>query len=265
MRQQNFCFAKLWLVFPVAAVFVLAFGIPIASAQGFDPGCTVPFDAIKEHHPIDDSCSIEGVGASDAHLAQNRAKNNFCAAAPIRISYNSFLRLQRGAEQKDIPFGSSNSLPEDRSVLRDLYTTSTGVKLGEGSLVQYVAFIIDAHHSNTSKGESVNCKKGGKENNDIHVALGRSPDEDPCDSITAEISPHLRPSAWEFFGDGWDSILEDTTDLAASWEPDEVRAKFPELAESLGSQIHSRSATLQGLWKFAGERTRAASNLIDQL
>ncbi len=142
MRQQNFCFAKLWLVFPVAAVFVLAFGIPIASAQGFDPGCTVPFDAIKEHHPIDDSCSIEGVGASDAHLAQNRAKNNFCAAAPIRISYNSFLRLQRGAEQKDIPFGSSNSLPEDRSVLRDLYTTTTGVKLGESSLVQYVAFII---------------------------------------------------------------------------------------------------------------------------
>ncbi len=60
----------------------------------------------------------------------------------------------------------------------------------------------------------------------------------------------------EFFGD----------DLTASWEPDEVRAKFPELAESLGShKILSRSAILQGLWKFAGERTRAASNLIDQL
>ena len=70
----------------------------------------------------------------------------------------------------------------------------------------------------------------------------------------------------EFFGNRWDSILEDTTDLTASSEPDEVRAKFPELAESLGShQILSRSAILQGLWKFAGERTRAASNLIDQL
>ncbi len=195
LRLSSVCF---WLLSFALLAFAFHLSGQDGLAQTFNPGCTVPFDAIKEHHPIDDSCSIEGVGASDAHLAQNRAKNNFCAAtAPIRISYNSFLRLQRTAEQKDIPFGSSNSLPEDRSALKDLYTTNAGIKLGEGSVVQFVAFIIDAHHSNLSKGESVNCKRGGRENNDIHIELGRTPDEDPCDSITAEISPHLRPTPWD--------------------------------------------------------------------
>ncbi len=176
----------------------LLIGLNDARAQGFELPCTLPFDEIKEIHPIDDSCGIEGVGSSDAHLAQNRAKNNFCATGtPVRVTYNNFLRLQQAAEKKSIPFGSSNSLPEDRSVLRDVYITSAGKKLGEGTLVRYVAFIVDAHHSNLKKGESVNCKKGGEETNDIHIALGRTPDDDPCDTVTAEISPHFRPSSWD--------------------------------------------------------------------
>lgn len=186
------------LVALVPIVLAIAFGIQTAAAQAFNPGCQVPFEDIKETHPIDASCGLEGVGNTDAQLAQNRAKNNFCApGSPTRVTYSTFLKLQRAAEQQDIPFGSGNSLPEDRAVLRDLYTTSTGVKLGEGSLVRYVAFVIDAHHSNVSRGESVNCKKGGRENNDIHIALGRASDEDPCESIAAEISPHLRPTAWD--------------------------------------------------------------------
>jgi len=43
----------------------------------------------------------------------------------------------------------------------------------------------------------VNCKLRGKEQNDIHIVLGRTSTADLCDSATAEISPHFRPAAWE--------------------------------------------------------------------
>jgi len=179
---------------------VLAFGFLsincLVAAQEFVPSCPLPFDSIKEAHPIDSSCGPNGVATAEAHRAQNRIKNNFCATgSPVRVTFNTFVRLQSAAEQKHVSFGSSNSLPSDRLLLAGIYTTSSGVKLGEGSPVKYVAFVLDAHHSNVSNGESVNCKKGGKSNNDIHIALGRTPNEDLCNSVTAEMSPHFRPPA----------------------------------------------------------------------
>src|SRR5438094_109503 len=63
--------------------------------------------------------------------------------------------------------------------------------------------------SSVSKGETVNCKLTGIENNDIHIVLGQnvdgknpvSPGQKPtpaqeCESVTAEISPHFRPDVW---------------------------------------------------------------------
>src|SRR5208282_800406 len=42
--------------------------------------CTLPFDAIKQHHPIDDSCFADGAAQPDTpQSAQNDAKNNFCS------------------------------------------------------------------------------------------------------------------------------------------------------------------------------------------
>src|SRR5882724_1966070 len=49
-----------------------------ARAQDF-PGCILPFDSIKESHPLDGSCGAEGKTSSDATRLQNTAKNNFCA------------------------------------------------------------------------------------------------------------------------------------------------------------------------------------------
>jgi hypothetical protein len=178
------------------------FNVQVARAQGFNPGCPLPFDAIKQPHAIDDFCSAEGTGSSDANAAQNRAKNNFCASGPpVLVDRDAFVRLQQAAQDQGVTFGGFDSLPKDRSVLQNLLQMAPGVQIGEGTLVRYVAFVIDAHHSNVSGGESVNCKQPGEENNDIHIELGRSTAEDPCDSITAEMSPHFRPSAWDAVGE----------------------------------------------------------------
>jgi hypothetical protein len=64
-------------------------------------------------------------------------------------------------------------------------------------LKDHTHFPINAHYSNVSKGESVNCQTPGIENNDIHIVLGQnSNSDDECSSVTAEISPHFRPDVW---------------------------------------------------------------------
>ena len=186
------------IVFTALVVPVLIGFVATASANDFKPGCVIPFQAIEEEHPIDRDCAIEGAGSGDAHHAQNKAKNNFCATGqPVEVTVSSFLDLQQAAEDHGIPFGSSKSLPPDRSVLKNLLQRRGGTTLGEGTKVQLVAFIVDAKNSNVSKGESVNCKKGGKERNDIHISLAKKPTDALCKTVTAEMSPHLRPAAWD--------------------------------------------------------------------
>jgi hypothetical protein len=98
---------------------------------------------------------------------------------------------------EDFAWGSPTALPEDRSPLKDLITVS-GKKIGEGSLVQIVAYFMHATRSNTSNGEKVNCDETGAENNNIHIYLSlTSGEDDRCESVNAEISPHFRPAAWE--------------------------------------------------------------------
>jgi hypothetical protein len=65
--------------------------------------------------------------------------------------------------------------------------------VGEGSLVQFVGFIIEAHYSDVLSGESVNCDIVGEPTNDT---IGQALDAAECTSITAEIIPHFRPHAW---------------------------------------------------------------------
>jgi hypothetical protein len=43
----------------------------------------------------------------------------------------------------------------------------------------------------------VNCGVKGREHNDIHIELGAKLGDDPCRSITAEISPHWRSESWD--------------------------------------------------------------------
>src|SRR5882724_1957294 len=57
-----------------------------------------PFDGLAEHQPIDDRCGPDGIGGTKS-IAQNRVKNNVCAAEPTNVV--DFATLQ--TLQADIP------------------------------------------------------------------------------------------------------------------------------------------------------------------
>jgi hypothetical protein len=187
------------------AIGVASSGLPRLAPQAshadvFRPPCTIPFDAIKEHHPIDSSCGAFGNQQEDtARGVQNQAKNNFCAhGRPVNIDFEVLHQLQQDAVNAGITFGSDGSIPSDRSILRNLSTTAGSI--GEGTVVRLAAFVVKAHYSNLGKGkgESVNCKLADKEGNDIHIVLGeKSNQDDECSSVTAEMSPHFRPDTWD--------------------------------------------------------------------
>lgn len=166
----------------------------------FKPGCKFPFDSIKSTGlEIDAKCTADGNGADDtAKVLENHAKNNFCATGkPVAITYDDLKNLQAFADEN----GLKKGLKTSRDSLIDIFDSSGGSKIGEGTLVQLVTFLLKAHHSNVGKGkgENVNCKLTEEDDNDIHIELTmeRSLDEpDPCDGVTAEMSPHFRPAEW---------------------------------------------------------------------
>src|SRR5206468_1057128 len=56
--------------------------------------------------------------------------------------------------------------------------------------------VVKAYHAHVGTGESVNCHKKRKADNDVHIALEEAPGADLCERIIAEISPHFRPASW---------------------------------------------------------------------
>jgi hypothetical protein len=169
---------------------------PVSS---FQPACTLPFDAIKQTGlAIDKTCGETGCASLQTPEGkQNKAKNNFCATgSPVTITPDTLAQLQAAAVAKHIPFGSETDLPTDRNALQQGFTIG-GAHLAEGMLVRMVAFIIETHYADLSSGESVNCKVvKATAGNDIHIALGTAYGADECTSVTAEMSPHFRPVAW---------------------------------------------------------------------
>jgi len=193
-------FLRSWWRFSSAGLaIVLSASGYLSHAQKLPPGCRLPFAEIAGEHKIDTTCGFGGDAEAGPHQEQNKAKNNFCAGqgrAPIPVQYKTFIDLQKAAQKmKDsgkLPFGSSKSLPKDRKILEEMLSAG-GSKIGEGSVVRVVAFVIDARNSGK---ESVNCGQTGNENNDIHIDLGMKSSDDACKSITAEMSPHFRPLTW---------------------------------------------------------------------
>jgi hypothetical protein len=165
----------------------------------FIPGCKLPFDPIKSTGlPIDAQCTVDGNGGKDtAKVLENHAKNNFCVTGtPVVITYDDFKGLQKTADDNDLKRGLETS----RSSVMNIFTSSGGSKIGEGTLVRFVTFLLKAQHSNVGKGkgENVNCKMTEADDNDIHIELTMDPvnETDPCDGVTAEMSPHFRPAEW---------------------------------------------------------------------
>jgi|GEM_PF-704859 len=182
--------------------------------EAFVVNCNLPFTG--QSHDIDLHCPNEGCATKQNDKAQNRVKNNFCAAGPaIQISTTSIDKLQAAVDQLvqqgTFKYGQSAPDPADRAKLHDLSTVDVNgnpVMLGEGKLVTFEGFVLDAKHDDTYvlgsgpqgfAGEGVNCKNSLFEWNDIHVALGETAGAEECSSVTAEIIPHFRPALWERF------------------------------------------------------------------
>jgi len=180
------------------------------SAQGLVPNCTLPFENIKKHHPIDDNCGARGEADADPdpnnvepHALQNQAKNNFCDTTgnPSLVTFISFTKLQQKLDQK-VPAAKTwnrEHLPPDRGVLRDIYTTSEGATIGEGTVVTVAGWLMRPRKGGK---ESCNCGEAngaGKEVIDMHLVMISSSDREntpECKSVTVEISPHFRPDQW---------------------------------------------------------------------
>ena len=157
----------------------------VVEAKKFTPLCTMPFKG--DRTDADDHCGIAGGGKDVADQQEAMAKNNFCAPTghPSDVTYDQLLQWQKAAQDHDPPIGKQ---VEDREVIQSL---------GEGNYVSYVAWIWDAHYSDVSSGEKVNCNKTGNPPNDIHIVLMPDKNEqDECKSTTAEMSPHYRPAGW---------------------------------------------------------------------
>lgn len=187
-----------------------------ASARGQRPGnvskkfpleCDLPFPLKTKATSIDQTCGIEGEARKTAegknkdlsseNRAQNRMKNNLCArGTPINLDFSDFQKLQKAVDDRGIRYGGHGKLPEDRSALKSILRLSNGKTVGEGTVVQYAGYVHNPRNSNVSKGETVNCNKSNKENNDIHIDILRDPDDPVCSSITVEIVPHYRPTVW---------------------------------------------------------------------
>lgn len=187
------------------SLLLLLFSVQVA-AQAFNPGCQLKgqIKTLAENRPIDNTCPRAGAG-SDSSQAQNKAKNNFCASnSPVEITIAKLRTLdsktQAALTAAHIPFGHPTSIPPSRTLLEQGFTVGN-ITYKEGMAVLIRAFVLESHYSNPGGGEAVNCNASKTLNNDIHIALVQAPGITECDSVTAEISPHLRPTTWADFTD----------------------------------------------------------------
>jgi hypothetical protein len=149
-----------------------------------------PFQSIEVKHPIDSTCGISGKGTAGSAL-QNQTKNNFCAGQTYQpITQQDLLsKQQKVSALPNYLKWSGEDMPTSRADF---------VSLGEGTGVQFVGYIFEAHYADLSSGESVNCEvKDDEASNDIHIALVPTTGlTDECQSNSAEMIPHYRPASW---------------------------------------------------------------------
>jgi hypothetical protein len=106
---------------------------------------------IKKDRDIDDVCDRAGTAGTDPQREQNRAKNEFCASGPAALATEfSFKQLQKAVEDAGV-----TGVPADRSVLKDLHTTTEGDTIREGSVVQLIWFLIKGKFSNVGKDDKL--------------------------------------------------------------------------------------------------------------
>src|SRR6266481_3423133 len=124
-------------------LLILNFAFTGTALAQFQPGCTVPFKLIQTVGlDVDSQCDINGGSEDDAKKAESSAKNNFCVdGTPMPITYSMFTKLESKSTDE-----IRSKVKEDRNVLKDFVNGA-----GEGTLVRFVAFVLDAHASNVKK------------------------------------------------------------------------------------------------------------------
>jgi len=157
---------------------------------------------------IDYLCGNSGCFENAANDKQNAQKNNLCAATEVitPVTLKTFGDLNNASNNEpSIPKGEP---PASRAKLANIISLPQGKTLGEGKVVSFVGYVLDARHSNVDKdnpltagnGESVQCNLLGCAYNDIHITLAEDGNEKKlCNTIVAEIIPHYRPPAWDLF------------------------------------------------------------------
>jgi hypothetical protein len=167
-------------------------------------GKRLPFTAIAPSTDPMAVCDAEGrtgsTQPSAAKQRENTAKNNlWVTGVPTPVEFSDFSALQSAV-------GNSPNLTTSRRVVEAPQKVTHGT-VGEGSLVQLVAYLRDAHIADCmaprngkggESGEAVNCDFIGVKANDLHITMmPLTEPADECDSVTAEMTPHFRPDAWQ--------------------------------------------------------------------
>jgi len=184
------------------------------------PAACIPFAEPIVDRPIDkasgdQACGLPGVqdevsAESTQHGLQNRIKNNFCAwqgMDPALVTMRSFKALNDN--MPPMPGGRRGQpLPTktQRDTLKAIHITTEGDTIGEGSFVQFRAFLLEGHFGGS---ETVNCGNTKRQSVDIHLAFVEAKpttlnladhQATECTSISAELSPHHRPIDWDILG-----------------------------------------------------------------
>ena len=181
--------------------------------------CKLPYNEEPSKGLAIESCGVNGdSGAKTGEFPQNAHKNQLCGTGAVQdVSTTDLLGLQHEVDDSGMPFGPAfggPGPPKDRTPLTNLPALPNGMKLEEGDLVSFVGFLAEAHYMPKSEsvpkkgkaGESVNCHSTQHIMADIHLAFssvpGRITAKDPkkqqktCNTISAEMIPHMRPEVW---------------------------------------------------------------------
>ncbi len=124
-------------------------------------------------------CPSTGCGG-DAELNKKKNKTTKPAAADVET--------YKRADFVKLKFPASWSSGTKRTLL---------AQWGEGTPVELEAYLIKTKHYPSGM-ESCNCNLKDEENNDFHLVTVSRKNAGEEDSITGEITPHIRPDGWTF-------------------------------------------------------------------
>jgi hypothetical protein len=125
------------------------------------------------------SCTSDGCGG-DKYL--NRRKNMVTKPTQSDVEDWDFSKMTH------VKFPASWASGTPRTLLKNW---------GEGTPVRISAFLRKAKNYTSGK-EACNCNLKVEENNDFHLVLVERKQQSEKRSITAEITPRIRPEGWTF-------------------------------------------------------------------